>query len=532
MIAFIILTQINLLILFTPIQCSTPLPNDVHHEFEPLTASLHDVTNTCPMSEPSIEEICTAHASCRGGCGQAMDLTTKKRLCSCDYLCLLYNDCCFDFTSECPDDANESEFVNSLHNKHFTCVDGYQLVESCTQTNQTTRQIEVDLKLQQTFPLPVTDIYDRVTYRNESILRQCSAGLRQDAGYLTPWNTVRYISEEPLGENDLASFLINGTIPQEEFTSMSIVHPDIQDLPLRFCLPLSEITCPECGVFTFDRKFLLTQCQTFLSPSHDKQNINHLSLEPDTCVFGIVDNIIPGRLSFEVLMKLDHPLTVEFVGDTAGVWSSFSCVTAQGKDCKYNCAPHQVEKDGSCGNITSILFVLKNQEYVNREKERKFFAESLGLKKTLSTLPDLSFEYSDYAYRHSNNNTVFYIHLVLPTPSWKKNFRDTLADVVRMSKLGEMKNIDVSTCYTLGDLVPPPSLAEMIDHLETMARDGIMNRFITQLEYLCETLTLDIQRRQKGKSSSVATARATAESPSLVYKLAANMIVWRIFANF
>ena len=56
-----------------------------------------------------------ACASCRSRCGRVTDLQNQPS-CSCDDQCFIYGDCCYDMSSECPDEYAFSRHTTEVHN--------------------------------------------------------------------------------------------------------------------------------------------------------------------------------------------------------------------------------------------------------------------------------------------------------------------------------------------------------------------------------------------------------------------------------
>ena len=253
--------------------------------------------NDSKSCENHVTGYCAQYSSCANKCGQ----TVKHReivapnTCSCDYLCLLYKDCCLDFETQCPseyDKINQSP-LKRLVNIKAKCKGSYMALSSCVDSNFKTSSERVTNCTTSKNPLAVdvvklnvnssdmvsstnndnceedddeedddeedddeedddeeddddisydnvlvTDLQTGLTYSDKEYYQCNNPGPRNDS--LMTW-TKKYVHHDPFTIKELKTFLEKGTSSERFLEALTDEPPEL--IVPRYCPIGVEVKC-------------------------------------------------------------------------------------------------------------------------------------------------------------------------------------------------------------------------------------------------------------------------------------------------
>ena len=148
--------------------------NTVTHLLQLVTQCVDDENSTYGVLYPSVLYLCLETMSCIGSCGNSLSMGRDDpvKVCSCDFLCKLYGDCCDDFDHMCPSEAlklNHRLEQLIFANKTFECVNGVQMVTQCAAGQSPSTHDRSNITDYLTRSLTVTHVGSGITYFNQSI---------------------------------------------------------------------------------------------------------------------------------------------------------------------------------------------------------------------------------------------------------------------------------------------------------------------------------------------------------------------------
>ncbi|RUS88375.1 hypothetical protein EGW08_003887 [Elysia chlorotica] len=124
-----------LLICLTFLQSSMISCQEPDFELVSSMAEHQTIFQQYPIISSTVRDACLQNNSrCQARCGKVADITIAEMFkpdwsaCSCDALCLVYGDCCWDFLEACPDQVLDYR-KNPQREAQASCHHGYSLLE-------------------------------------------------------------------------------------------------------------------------------------------------------------------------------------------------------------------------------------------------------------------------------------------------------------------------------------------------------------------------------------------------------------------
>ena len=287
-----------------------------------LNAVNMDTDQTCNVQE-AIENSCSSPLSCAGRCGlgrldyrvidghRSFHPTQELiplRLCSCDYLCGAYQDCCHDFYNECP--SERSKFIKSyeqyLLKATHSCINGYKVFKDFPQETMLhtySRLSPLELKKLRNHrfaendpleSLPVSDAKTGISYLNRKVMMNSLNPKRELSEALSSiiyWREVAEFSNSmrPSSKEELSAFLKYGNIPTKIRPSASFFPPI--DIVPRLCEEKDSLICDyNCLGIPLNPSLsdYKSECENFLhnitgKPENETHSINTEDFRVQRC---------------------------------------------------------------------------------------------------------------------------------------------------------------------------------------------------------------------------------------------------------
>lgn len=243
---------------------------------------------TCHAPFYTITSLCRGARSCDQACGSNMAFHLDSgrfpvhRVCSCDYLCLVFRDCCSDFTERCPDEEEKLRqfpLIQKLQEAQLKVSNRRVIVvTSCPDHNSSLDGLPVSSKYRVKFnddfseedeavaeivgqgrikmELSGTDVANRhmvtdtvhgISYLSKEVYH-CNNPGQQDGSGLQAWGLGVPLKGAP-SEDDLLAYFSNVTRVDTQGSSWldKIEYVEPQDRPLRLYLNDLILQCADCN---------------------------------------------------------------------------------------------------------------------------------------------------------------------------------------------------------------------------------------------------------------------------------------------